>query len=354
MTSSSPSLSIAFTPDGLSRPRGGVKRYADELFVRFGQLGHSVSITGRGLPDGPAPRRLRVATSHLRELARPSHADVIFCPFLDLPPRTHPSVPIVATIHDLTGFRFPRQTVAGYLSRRSLRRAIDLADHLICDSFATQTDVVAQGVDPDRTTVIPLGVDAAFFEAAPDNGTLAPSQTLLYVGKRLGYKDFSLLLDVLDREPFRSEPVDLWTVGGEPMDEAERRALRHSSGIGDFRHFDSLADHELVARYHAADACVITSKYEGFGLPALEAMAAACPLASSTGGSLAEVVEGRAFTFAPGDGTECASAIVSALQADSHSPEVMAGREFAAAHTWERTADRTLDVLAKVAADANR
>lgn len=357
------SLRVAFTPDGLSRPHGGVKRYAEELLTRFQQIGLDVSITGGGLPRGSMPRRLRIVTSHIREAIRPSNVDVIFCPFVDVPVRTRRSTPIVATIHDLTGLRYPRDSVAGYLSRRSLRRTIDRADHLICVSVATQADLIAYGVDRQRTTVVPQGVDTRFFRAPSPEHTQPRStcrslqrdrRTLLYVGKRRGYKDFNLLPHALQNSSFGHEPVELWIVGGEPLRGAELTNLINNPGIERVRNFGNISDAELVRLYQSADACVITSRYEGFGLPALEAMAAGCPLASSTGGSLAEVVEGRAFTFAPGLVADCASALTAALSASADAPELLAGRSFARLHTWQRTAEETVAIVQNVYARGGR
>src|SRR5262249_28133837 len=149
------------------------------------------------------------------------------------------------------------------------------ADHVICISENTRQDLVRLfGVDPARTSVVHLGYSLTA-QADPlhtDNGEGRP--TLLYVGSRTGYKNFTALLQAYASSPVLRE-FELIAFGGHPVLPDERKEIERL-GIGDRVRFESGSDRELAARYRAASAFVFPSKYEGFGIPPLEAMSHGC------------------------------------------------------------------------------
>jgi alpha-1,3-rhamnosyl/mannosyltransferase len=118
-------------------------------------------------------------------------------------------------------------------------------------------------------------------------------------------------------------------------------------------------DPVLRALYAGAGAFVFPSRYEGFGLPPLEAMASGTPVVCSDATSLPEVVGDAALVFPAGDVTAAAGAILRLLDDDSlRASLVSAGRERAALFTWERTAAQTVgayrDLLDESGSDAAR
>ena len=106
-----------------------------------------------------------------------------------------------------------------------------------------------------------------------------------------------------------------------------------------------VGDARLAAIYREAAAFVFPSRYEGFGLPPLEAMAAGCPVVSSRGGALEEVLGDAALIVDPDDAAGWAGAIGRLIRdAGTRSRQIDAGRSRIAGLTWERTARATAAV----------
>ena len=115
------------------------------------------------------------------------------------------------------------------------------------------------------------------------------------------------------------------------------------------RFLGPVADADLPALYAAATCFVFPSRYEGFGLPVLEAMACGTPVACSNVSSLPEVAGDAALLFDPADAAAMAQAIARLLDEPSLRDDLRTrGLAQAARFTWERTAARTLDVYRKL------
>jgi glycosyltransferase involved in cell wall biosynthesis len=155
-------------------------------------------------------------------------------------------------------------------------------------------------------------------------------------------KNLPTLLRALERlRASLGEPPLLVVVGREgwgPVNVAQQlRALD-----GAVRFAGHTSDEELVALYHAATVFVFPSLYEGFGLPVLEALAAGCPVVSTTTPSIAEAAGEAALLVDPRDHVAMAEAIAS-LWTDAALARRLraAGRERAAQFSWERCAELT-------------
>ncbi|MGH2457305.1 MAG: glycosyltransferase, partial [Chloroflexota bacterium] len=121
-------------------------------------------------------------------------------------------------------------------------------------------------------------------------------------------------------------------------------------GIREAVHFlDDVADDDLSSLYNLADVAVMPSLYEGFGLPALEAMACGRPLVYARAGALPEVVGEAGVPVAPSQPGALARALVGLLEDPDHRRALShAGRARAAAFTWERTVRETISAYARV------
>jgi glycosyltransferase involved in cell wall biosynthesis len=195
-------------------------------------------------------------------------------------------------IHEL----FPEEFPDAAQATAAKRAAINRADHVICISENTRRDLVSLfGVDPARTSVVHLGYSVDVDTPAEQEHTGRPS--LLYVGNRYGYKNFNSLLQAFGSSPILRE-FDLVAFGGQPALPDELEEIERL-GVTDRVRFESGSDRELVTRYRSATAFIYPSKYEGFGIPPLEAMSYGCPVVCSDAGPIPEVVGDAGAYFDP-------------------------------------------------------
>ena len=206
----------------------------------------------------------------------------------------------VLTIYDMIHELFPQEFPNSAQVTAAKRAAVARADHIICISETTRQDAIRLlGIAPERSSVTYLGCS---LDEQAENPKLIESvgSYFLYVGQRGGYKNFRVVLEAMGSSAALKRSCHLVAFGGgafsvEELQEIERRALkgRVLQGAGN----DSL----LAAHYRAATALVYPSRYEGFGIPPLEAMANGCPVICSNAGSLSEILAEAAAYFLPDD-----------------------------------------------------
>jgi glycosyltransferase involved in cell wall biosynthesis len=238
--------------------------------------------------------------------------------------------PSVVTIHDLHFEHDP--SVMGLLDRVTFKtvvpRAVRKADHVLAVSERTKRDIVdLYGVSPDQVTVTPHGVDPAF---APGDGT--NDGYLLFVGAVQARKDPLAALDAAN-----AAGVPLVVVGPEKEPELARRLRARGADVRGW-----VEKPELAQLYRRAGAVILPSRYEGFGVPVLEAMASGTPVVLSDDEALREVA-GEAGVYG-----ELADAVRRAFA--ERERYARAGLERAAQFTWEESARRTADVYRQVLA----
>ena len=253
----------------------------------------------------------------------------------------------VVTVYDMIHELFADEVPGAKRGTAAKRAAVKRADHVICISETTRQDLVRLfGVDPARTSVVHLGYSMTMeTNTATVQSGLRPS--LLYVGQRGGYKNFSTLLQAYSSSPILRE-FELIAFGGNPLLPGERKEIRRL-GITDRVRFESGSDRELAARYREAAAFVYPSKYEGFGIPPLEAMSHGCPVVCSNAGAIPEVVGDAGVYFDPNKPEELRTALervatTQALQAD------LRARGYAriTAFSWDRCAAETAQIYREI------
>jgi glycosyltransferase involved in cell wall biosynthesis len=238
--------------------------------------------------------------------------------------------PSVVTIHDLHFEHDP--SVMGLVDRVTFKavvpRAVRKADHVLAVSERTKRDVTElYGVPPEKVTVTPHGVDPAF---APGDGS--HDGYLLFVGAVQARKDPLAALAAAD-----AAGVPLVVVGPEKEPELARELRARGADVRGWVEKPALAE-----LYRRAGAVILPSRYEGFGVPALEAMASGTPVVLSGDEALREVAGDAGVYGELGDAVRRAFA--------EREQYARAGIERAALFTWEESARRTADVYRKVLA----
>jgi glycosyltransferase involved in cell wall biosynthesis len=331
---------VVIDADVLGRQRTGDETYVENLLRHLAPLAENefrlAAITRRPdlVPEGveavslPArSQMLRMARSVPRALdrLRPDLAHFQHA----LPPRC--PCPAVVTIHDLSFEREP-----GVMSlpdrlvfKAAVPHAARRAAHVLAVSERTKADLVElYRVPPEHVTVTPNGVDPVF---AP--GAARTDSYLLFVGAVQARKDPLAAAAAAQEVGLRL------VVAGPPKDASLARELEaRGADVRGYVSKEALAD-----LYRGAACLVLPSRYEGFGLPALEAMASGTPVVAYPDAALREVAGDAAEFARPG---ELAEAIRRVLA--DRDRYARAGLARARLFSWTETARRTIDVYRQV------
>ena len=255
----------------------------------------------------------------------------------------------VVTIHDMIPELFPDQVSAHV--HEAKRSYVADADLVLCVSEATREDLRrVYGELAAPVVVIPSGVSDRFSRAGAVVNDL-PDKYLLHVGARAGYKNFPLLLDAFAESSRRHPDLDLVVIGGGPISDSEHQRIA-DLGMSDRIDWRQVTDEQLPTVYQRATAVILPSRYEGFGLPVLEAMKAGAPVIAGDTAAFREVAGDAAIFFDVDSSDELAFAI-NRLLADPRSAQdlVIRGQQRAADFSWSRTAQLTAEAYRSVVAE---
>ena len=319
-----------------------VNNYLAGDSARHFARGRYVSHTFGGIPVVPVVNRFAAPLAW-----RGANPDIIHETYFAIKPVGRARRRVV-TVYDMTYELFSDEMKKARQMIAAKRAAVNRADHIICISENTRRDLVRlYGIDPARTSVVHLGhsLTVEANAAKVQSGGRRPS--LLYVGYRGRYKNFRTLLQAYSSSPILRE-FELIAFGPYPLLRDEKKEIRRL-GITDRVRFESGSDRELAARYQAAAAYIYPSKYEGFGLPPLEAMSHGCPVVCSNAGSIPEVVGDAGVYFDPNNPEELRTALervatTETLQADLRTRGYARIAEF----SWEKCAAETAQIYREI------
>ncbi len=341
---------VAFDADVLGRQRTGDETYVLNLLRELGQLASDagirlVAITRHPdlVPAGVEPLELAARSQELRmawtlpRVLRRLRADLVHTQHA-LPVR--PRCPCVVTVHDVSFARDP--SLMGWRDRTVFRlvvpHAVRSATRVLTVSERTKADLMElYGVAAQRVVVTPNGVDPAFRPSArgADNASdnLLQASYVLSVGAIQTRKN-----QLAAVEAAGAAGLPLVVVG--PEKDADLAAELRRRGA----RLEGYVETERLAELYRGAACLVqSSRYEGFGLPVLEAMASGTPVVAVPDPALVEVA-GDAAIFvdesALGEGIRQALVERDRLSA--------AGLERARAFSWRTTAERTLVVYREI------
>ncbi len=304
---------------------------------------HGLFPGARTVPAQHSPFSL-AGMVELAAIIRREQPDVVHC--LHFPTPTRSPVPIVVTLHDVTPLVV--DSVMPSATRRLVyraltARAVRLAKRVIAPSAATQRDLARLfPASAGRSIVVPEAADDfASGEVAPDPGVDRPY--VLSMGNTKAHKDLPTLFAAFDRVAQDFPDMNLVLTGEEPAGYIDARVPFTSRKRVSFT--GEISDVRLRSLYANATVFAFPSRYEGFGLPPLEAMALGAPVITTTAASLPEVVGDAAILVPPGDVTALTGALAKLL-GDEKMREALIekGRLRAASFSWRQTAQLTVAV----------
>lgn len=211
------------------------------------------------------------------------------------------------------------------------------------------------GIPPGRFRVIPNGIDIDLFRPLADVER-EPGRIIVTNSADMPLKGLAYLLQAVADVLSRRIQLRLVVVGS-PGRNGEVERMVRQLGIGRQIEFTGRIDGgEFVRQYARASMAVIPSVYEGFGLPAGEAMACGVPVISTTGGGLPEVVGNAGILVPPADSAALSGAILSLLDQPGHARE-LGRRGLQRVHanfTWRRAAEKTVAAYREAIHDHRR
>jgi glycosyltransferase involved in cell wall biosynthesis len=280
---------------------------------------------------------------------RAARAPALLCP-ANLAPVAAGNVVLV--LHDAAALRHPdwysplyaayQRALLPALARRA-RRVITVSE------FSRAELAELLGLAPERVTVVPGGVDPRFGAASADEAAVSTARAeleltqpyVLCVASHTARKNLAALVPAA--RALAPEGIEVVLAGG------HRPQFAPEAGLDGLRLLGAVDDALLPGLYGGAEAFALPSRYEGFGLPVLEAMAAGTPVVAAATSALPGTCGGAA-RLVPPTGEAFAEALTSLLgDAAERARLCVAGRERAAGFTWERTAREVDAVVAAVA-----
>jgi glycosyltransferase involved in cell wall biosynthesis len=286
----------------------------------------------------------RVLLSIFRSL---QHPDLVHYTYFRRTQKRRLNTREVMTVHDMIYELSPESFQHGDPTPERKRVMANEVDGIICVSENTKTDLLRFcDVPDDRVKVIPHGNPME--GVVPKRPNNAPHPFILFVGKRGGYKNFSTLLNALSTSNACNH-LNIIAFGGEAFSDQERAEI-HQKGLCSRVSHMTGSDEVLAGYYETARVLVYPSRYEGFGLPPLEAMSLGCPVIVSKGSSLPEVVGTAGLYFNPDCEQELRAHIESLNQNEIRSQLRALGLSRARLFSWARCANETADFYKEVLA----
>jgi glycosyltransferase involved in cell wall biosynthesis len=347
---------------------GGIGRYIDGLLGSLPDVGVELETFAAGAPPADREPALpgyvdlgrpytpwRYELWHrLRWPPIPVRADVLHAPSLAVPPAR--DRPLVVTVHDLAFLRHPE-----FFTRRGVefhRRGLAIAHReaaaVLAISEFTRSELISSGFEPHRVHVVPMAIVVP--PVAPDIELDARVAALglngpyvLSVGTiepRKGLDTLAAAFEVVRKVHPELTLVLAGPTGWLSVSGLEREGVRRLGRVD---------EQTLDALYRRARVCALPSRYEGFGLPALEAMARGCPVVASKATALPEVVGDAGMLVPPGDVSRWSAALLEAVESpDLRSDLSERGRRRAADFTWSACAQAHLDAYTAASDTAAR
>jgi len=360
---------------------GGISRYFNELITNFNQCPdievklppmHSNNIyiqnnasytsignTGYSLSTSiykffhPNKSKKRIRNDNLRasitalkngdfDIFHPTYYDPYFLQYLS-------GKPFVITVHDMTYAKFADIFPSNDKTFEQIKLLAEKANMIIAISQNTKNDIMQILKIPDnKIKVIYLGNSLVPHKISLCNTPELPDNYLLFVGRRDLYKNFDFFISSIANLLIGTN-LFLVCIGAGKFSKDEIKLLKKLKIQKRILHFTPKNDNELSQYYIKAKALCFPSKYEGFGLPILEAFANNCPVIAGNTSSLPEVAGDAAVYFNPADSGSILNAVKKVLDDNYLRKELVEkGQKKLGNFSWDKTASETKNLYLKI------
>lgn len=363
-------ITVEMIQHNLSRPTTGIGRYTHELFNHLSQHPDAVAVSLTNNVSPPLANRF--TPLHQFPLKVRDHQRGNIAHFMQIVGCSqmiwHPIRPSVATVHDmgiliceadeLLFNRFEHWLLK--LQLAGLKRM----DYFVCVSqFTAESLSKVFKVKDSRISVIHHGIDHSTYHPIADARqqiterytfqTTDYDHLLVYIGSELPRKNLKTLLqaiDLLKQKGYRPHLLKVGGSGGESWHHETLNEVHRLNLENDVTFTGVVPEADLPLFYNTADVFVTTSLLEGFGLPALEAMACGTPVVCSNSSALPEVVAGVGVLVDPQNAHDVAENLATVLD-DAAQRQLMSERGIARAaqFTWEKCANEHIQFYEKIA-----
>jgi glycosyltransferase involved in cell wall biosynthesis len=339
---------VVLDADVLGRRRTGDESYVAALLGELARLDHDLRLAAvtrhpELVPDGVQPIRLEAGSQVVRMSVRLPRLLRRLGPRLAHFQHVVPSgcpCPAVVTIHDLSFERHPQLMSRRdrFVFRTMVPRSVRRAARVLAVSEQTKRDLVEYYAIPDEKIVVtPNGVDPLF---SPKGARVEQAPYALFVGTLQPRKDPLAAVEALALVPGE---LRLVLVGPDKGSGGDARRTATRLGLNGRVTFTGHVEKQRLAELYRGAACLVfPSRYEGFGLPVVEAMASGTPVVAAASGSIPEVAGDAAVLVEPGNPAALAGGIERALA--DRDRLVRAGLARSKRYSWPETARQTLDV----------
>lgn len=366
-----------------NRPDTGSGQYLRQLVYHLNRFISDLNLT-LIFPHAEEPEDVPPSVRVQRVASRPGHlgkiwfeqvgfpravgevgADVAHVPYWGSPLQS--PAPVVVTVHDLITMRQReyRRGVRSRLYSALVAAAARGASHVITDSEFSREEIVKHlDIPAGRTSAIPLAAAPQYnqqgeflLDMAVRRKYELPDFYVLYLGGFTLHKNVATLLHAYTYvAQAMGEDYPLVLAGTKPEPGArvpDYEAYIARTGLEPYvRWIGYVAEEDKPAVYRGALCFAFPSRYEGFGLPPLEAMACGVPVVTTNASSLPEVVGEAAFAVDPDDERQMAGSIISVLVQEGLAEELkQKGLQQASRFSWQETATETALIYAQLAGE---